>query len=142
MSTHIDVHPQRRVGNAWQACLDHAAQRFAVVSIKRLTINGALKMQVKVLAAFKTRAEALAVRDSIQARSAKRASKGASKARPEGLPQPGSRMPPRPEGVKVLASSLTPEESVKALQHVKTTTCQCKPYKSYICPQCRERLFA
>lgn len=109
MSTHIDVMPQRRVGNAWQACLDHAAQRFAVVSIKRLTINGAPKMQVKVLAAFRTKAEALAVRDSMH-KGTKRRQKGSSAKRPEGLPQPGSRMDPRPESVKIVAQSLTQEQ--------------------------------
>lgn len=107
MSKHIDVMPQRRVGNEWKQCAEHQAQRFAVVNIKRLTISGKPQRQVKVLASFKSKAEALIVRDNMHS---KGRNKRASKARPEGLPQPGSRMDPRPEGVKVIAQSLTQEQ--------------------------------
>ena len=110
MSTSIDIHPQQRVKNGgWKQCAEHQAQRFAVVSIKRLTIGSAPKAQVKVLASFRTKAEALAVRDSMH-KGAKRRQKGSSAKRPEGLPQPGERMPPRPEGVNVIARSLTQEQ--------------------------------
>lgn len=62
--------PQRRVNYQWRSCTDITAERFAVVEL-RTTIAGQ-PPRVKVISAFRTRAEATIAHDGLTHKNRKR----------------------------------------------------------------------